>query len=290
MKYKNERINIMAKTQTKKMISPEDQMTRDPDTNPIKASSGSDPITDAKLEILSTVASSPVFFTPATAIPEAIQNLYSWEDSDLQGELYSRNFKNVILSRISGTPAKLETYEETNKKTGEIKEKTRAVTNIDMPHSSGKIVGLEENGKQKRILSFAGGRLTQVSLTELGEACPYAKMGAGKDTIEMVVNFFELHHDLTLWCDVHEVGQPVRQGVEINLRPAQGKEQKVFACGVEILPPDEKTGGMRTRAWWVAQVPDFSHEKHVEQVNMKLGAKTATDNARQPMPSEPENW
>ena len=113
----NTKINIMAKTQTKKMISPEDQMTRDPDTNPIKASSGSDPITDAKLEILSTVASSPVFFTPATAIPEAIQNLYSWEDSDLQGELYSRNFKNVILSRISGTPAKLETYEETNKKT-----------------------------------------------------------------------------------------------------------------------------------------------------------------------------
>ena len=279
------------KTQTKKLISPEDQFARDPNANPEKASTGLDPITDAKLEILSTVASAPVFFTPATAIPEAIQSLMTWEDSNLEGELYSRNFKNVILSRISGTPTKLETYQEANKKTGELKDKTRVVSNVTMPHSTGEIVGLEENGKQKRELAFAGGRLTQVSLTEIGEACPYSKMTEGKDTIEMVVNFFELHHNLRLWCDVHEIGQPVRQGVDVTLRPAQSKEEKVFACGVEILPPDEKTGGMRTRAWWVAHVPRFSHEKHVEQVNLKLGAKHATDNARQPMPeSESEIW
>lgn len=269
------------------MLAPEAQFERDPDANPITASTGTDWVTDAKLKILSTVSSAPVFFTPAESTQVAIDNLVTWEDSNLSNKTYDRNFKNVILSRISGTPSQFEVVDRVNKKTGAITKVEQAISNIEMPHSTGLIVGLEEKGKQKRVLQYAGGRLIQVSLTGLGEACPFSKMSPAKDTVEMVVNFFELHHDLDLWCDIHAVGQAIKKDQLVKLTPAKGKAEKVFACGVEILPEDEETGKMRTRAYWVAHVPDFSYDEHVAQINLKIEAKRTTNNARLEMDAEP---
>ena len=269
------------------LLAPEAQFARDANANPEKVSTGVDPITDAKLEILSTVSSAPVFFTPAEATQVAIDNLVTWEDSDLSNKTYDRNFKNVILSRISGTPTQVEIVERVAKKTGAITKVEQAISNIEMPHSTGMIVGLEEKGKQKRVLQYAGGRLIQVSLSELGEACPFAKMSASENTVDMVINFFELHHDLDLWCDIHAVGQAIKKSQLVKLTPAKGKAEKVFACGVEILPEDEDTGKMRTRAHWVAHVPDFSYDEHVAQINLKIDAKRTTNNARLEMDAEP---
>ena len=111
---------------TKKMISPADQEARDENANPAPASNVDD-LTQAKLDLLSTVSSAPVYFTPAEPEQEHIDNLESWQDSDLK--FYDRNFKNVILARVAGTS-------ELITKDGERE------ANVTMKHDTGIVTGM----------------------------------------------------------------------------------------------------------------------------------------------------
>ena len=120
---------------TKKMISPADQEARDENANPAPASNVDD-LTQAKLDLLSTVSSAPVYFTPAEPEQEHIDNLESWQDSDLK--FYDRNFKNVILARVAGTS-------ELITKDGERE------ANVTMKHDTGIVTGMEAVGANKRL-------------------------------------------------------------------------------------------------------------------------------------------
>lgn len=266
---------------TKKMISPADQEARDENAKPAPASNVDD-LTQAKLDLLSTVSSAPVYFTPAEPEQEHIDNLESWQDSDLK--FYDRNFKNVILARIAGTS-------ELITKDGERE------ANVKMKHDTGIVTGMEAVGPNKRLkekteLLYFGGNLHTINLMELAENDPFGimsptKSGADK-TIEMNVHFFEVHHDFVLWCDIHgksSNGKRVVKTDRVTLTPGgDGKPRKVFAAGVERFP-DTDEGKMRTRAWWVAHLADFNWEDHVEKI-LKLDAQSKTNNARLPRSSE----
>ena len=249
---------------TKKMISPADQEARDENANPAPASNVDD-LTQAKLDLLSTVSSAPVYFTPAEPEQEHIDD---------------RNFKNVILARVAGTS-------ELITKDGERE------ANVTMKHDTGIVTGMEAVGankrlKEKRELLYYGGNLHTINLMELAENDPFGIMAPTKSgvdkTVEMNVHFFELHHDFVLWCDIHgksSNGKRVIKTDRVTLTPGgDGEPRKVFAAGVERFP-DTDQGKMRTRAWWVAHVADFNWDDHVEKI-IKLDAQTKTNNARLP--------